>query len=85
MAERQRSVMAAAGRPVDSLRALTQGGAMLVLSRLAEVPARPEESSSLGSRGKRTPGLTGCSQCVLDSLFAIQTVLTAMSMNDMVR
>lgn len=46
MAERQRAIESAAGRSVESLRALTHEEALRVLSRLGQVPAPKSASGS---------------------------------------
>lgn len=55
MADRQKSIEAAAGRSVESLRTLTHDEAMAVLTRLGPAPAsdRPP-SSSWGDRDEDT-------------------------------
>lgn len=46
MADRQQAVEDAAGRPVESLRALTHDEAMSVLTRLGQTPASERRASS---------------------------------------
>jgi hypothetical protein len=46
MADRQRAIEDAAGRPVESLRELTHGEAMSVLTRLGQVPAPDRRTNS---------------------------------------
>lgn len=46
MADRQRAIEAAAGRPVESLRALTHDEAMSVLTKLGQAPASDRRSTS---------------------------------------
>lgn len=46
MAERQRAIETAAGRPVESLRALTQDEALSVLNRLGQAPMKKTSGAS---------------------------------------
>ncbi|MEI2713919.1 MAG: hypothetical protein V9G04_11695 [Nocardioides sp.] len=54
MAERQQAIETAAGRAVESLRALTHDEALSVLNRLGPAPTKPTASSSWDDRDEDT-------------------------------
>lgn len=54
MADRQRTIESAAGRPVESLRALTSGEATEVLSSLGQQSTRRSQQSSWDDREEDT-------------------------------
>lgn len=54
MAERQQAIETAAGRAVESLRALTHDEALSVLNRLGPVPSKQTASSSWDDRDEDT-------------------------------
>ena len=55
MADRQQAIETAAGRPVESLRALTQEEALSVLNRLGQAPAKkPAGTSAWDDRDEDT-------------------------------